>query len=471
MFRLEKVFQNDDSAYILYVNIIKTLIIFFSFYMFSILENNTIYDLFNFTIFKNSKFFYVSIFVSLIFFFLSFIFKEFSVYKKNFLSFLKEDALNLIISILITFSLFFIVSNNLELDIEFIYLIFFLNINLFLSKLYFNYLHTKLIDKNIIQKNIMLIGTYDQIQKILKENFDKIYVFKCCIVLDRKNYEEKLLKSVFKIPIFKNTEDIRAILEYHALGQVWLLKTDEINVNKSLEGILKFSVDILIVDLNEKPNLNSTKLLSNKYNFEHYEISRFHGINLFLKILIDKFFSAIFLILSTPLLLLSSIAIYLEDGFPIIFTQNRTGWDGRRFKIYKLRTLKKESFDKTVQVGKNDKRVLKFGKFIRRYSIDELPQFYNVFIGDMSIVGPRPHMVEHDIKYSNLFDSFLKRHKCNPGLTGWAQVNGLRGATPTPDIMKKRMDYDLWYLNNWTVFLDIYIILKTFYAIIKFKGE
>ena len=379
--------------------------------------------------------------------------------------------LNLIASILITFSIFFIISNNFELDIKFIYLIFLLNINLFLSKLYFNYLHTKLIDKNIIQKNIMLIGTYEQIQKILNENFDKIYVFKCCIVLDRKNYEEKLLKSVFKIPIFKNTEDIRAILEYHALGQVWLLKTDKININKSLEGILKFSVDILIVDLNERPNLNSTKLLSNKYNYEHYEISRFHGINLFLKILIDKFFSAIFLILSTPLLLLSSIAIYLEDGFPLIFTQNRTGWDGRRFKIYKLRTLKKESFDKTVQVAKNDKRVLKFGKFIRRYSIDELPQFYNVFIGDMSIVGPRPHMVEHDIKYSNLFDSFLKRHKCNPGLTGWAQVNGLRGATPTPDVMKKRMDYDLWYLNNWTIFLDIYIIFKTFYAIIKFKGE
>ena len=294
MFRLEKVFQNDDSAYIHYVNIIKALIIFFTFYIFSILENNTIYDLFNFTIFKNSKFFYISIFVSLIFFFLSFIFKEFTVYKKNFLSFLKEDALNLIASILITFSIFFIISNNFELDIKFIYLIFFLNINLFLSKLYFNYLHTKLIDKNIIQKNIMLIGTYEQIQKILKENFDKIYVFKCCIVLDRKNYEEKLLKSVFKIPIFKNTEDIRAILEYHALGQVWLLKTDEININKSLEGILKFSVDILIVDLNERPNLNSTNLLSNKYKYEHYEISRYHGINLFLVSLIDKF-SAIFL--------------------------------------------------------------------------------------------------------------------------------------------------------------------------------
>ena len=163
--------------------------------------------------------------------------------------------------------------------------------------------------------------------------------------------------------------------------------------------------------------------------------------------------------------------IYFEDGFPLFFTQNRTGWDGRRFKIYKLRSLKKTFFDKTKQVTKNDKRILKIGKFIRRYSIDELPQFLNVLNGDMSIVGPRPHMVEHDIYYSNLFYNFLKRHKCNPGLTGWAQINGVRGATPTSDIMKKRMELDLWYLNNWTIYLDIYIIFKTFYALIKYKGE
>ena len=154
-----------------------------------------------------------------------------------------------------------------------------------------------------------------------------------------------------------------------------------------------------------------------------------------------------------------------------MFTQNRTGWDGRRFKIYKLRTLKKTQFDKTIQVGEGDKRVLKTGKLIRRFSIDEVPQFINVLNGDMSIVGPRPHMVEHDIKYSKLFENFLKRHKCNPGLTGWAQVNGLRGATPNPDAMKRRMEYDLWYLNNWTIYLDIYIILKTFYALIKYKGD
>ena len=120
------------------------------------------------------------------------------------------------------------------------------------------------------------------------------------------------------------------------------------------------------------------------------------------------------------------LLIYLEDGFPLFFTQDRTGWDGRRFKIYKLRSLKKINFDKTVQVQVGDSRVLKIGKFIRRFSIDELPQFYNVLIGDMSIVGPRPHMVEHDILYSSLFKNFLKRHKSNPGLTGWAQVNSLR---------------------------------------------
>ena len=175
----------------------------------------------------------------------------------------------------------------------------------------------------------MLIGTYKDIKQILKDNFDKIYIFKCCIVLDRDDYEEKLLRSEIKFPIFKNSEDIRSILEYHALGQVWLLKSEDMDINKSLEGILRFSVDILIINLNEEPNLNSENLISNKYNYKHYEISRFHGINLFLKILIDKFLSIVFLLFS-PLILLSMLAIYLEDGFPLFFSQNRTGWGWKK---------------------------------------------------------------------------------------------------------------------------------------------
>ena len=223
--------------------------------------------------------------------------------------------------------------------------------------------------------------------------------------------------------------------------------------------------------MNTEQNIKGKKLLGGVFDFDYYEISRFHGINLFMKILIDKIFSIIFIFFSIPIILISTILIFLEDGFPIFFTQNRTGWDGRRFKIYKLRTLKKTSFDKTIQVTQGDSRLLKIGKLIRKYSVDEIPQFLNVLLGDMSIVGPRPHMVEHDIQYSKLFKNFLKRHKCNPGLTGWAQVNGLRGATPNPENMKKRMEHDLWYMNNWTLILDIYIIFKTFYVVFKYKGD
>jgi len=328
-----------------------------------------------------------------------------------------------------------------------------------------------MINKNIIQKNIMLVGTYEEITEVLSQKFDKIYVFKCAIMTDYLDRDKKIIKSELKFPIFNINEDIRSILEYHLLGQIWILNGNKEKKSEILSNILRYSVDTLNISLNKNINIKGKNLLADKYEFEIYEMSRFHGVNLFLKILIDKFLAIVFLLISSPILLISILFIYIEDGLPILFTQNRTGWDGRRFKIFKLRSLKKISFDKTEQVKKDDKRLLRIGKIIRRYSIDELPQFINVLNGEMSIVGPRPHMVEHDIHYSGIFNNFLKRHKCNPGLTGWAQVNGLRGATPTPEIMKKRMEYDLWYLNNWTIYLDIYIILKTFYTIFRHKGD
>ena len=470
MFRLEKVFQNDDSGYILFSNFVKSLILLITIYIFVILSDYSIYELVDYKIYISSNFFIYSILLPIIYFINSFFLKNRKQYKNNFLSFLKEDVLNIFISIIFTFAIIFIFKINFRLEIKFIYLLTFHIIVLFLIKIYFNNLYQQLIDKNVIQKNIMLVGTYLEIKKILSEKFKKIFVFKCCIITDLNNQNIKLVKSEIKFPIFNVNDDIRSILEYHSLGQIWILNGDK---TKSiyLTKIFKFSVDTLNIKLEEIPNIMGKELLANKYDFEFYEMSRFYGVNLFLKILIDKFFSLIFLLIASPLLIFSALAIYIEDGLPILFTQNRTGWDGRRFKIYKLRSLKKVSFDKTLQVTKDDKRLLKIGKLIRRYGIDEIPQFLNVLNGDMSIVGPRPHMVEHDIHYSSLFKNFLKRHKCNPGLTGWAQVNGLRGATPKPEIMEKRMDYDLWYLNNWSIWLDIYIILKTFYALFKFKGD
>ena len=470
MFRLEKVFQNDDSGYILFVNFIKSLTLFFSTYLFVILSKHSIYDLLNFELFKNSNYFFFSFFIFVIYFTFSFFLKNRTEYQKNFISFLKEDFTNLIASYVVALSLIFIFKLNFNLDFSLFNILIFHIIILSVSKLYFNFVYHNLIDKNIIQKNIMLVGTYEEIKKILNDKFDKVLIFKCCIITDYKNLNFKLAKSEIKFPIFNENDDIRSILEYHSLGQIWILNGNKTKKN-ILSKIFKFSVDTLNIKLEKTFNVQGKKLLANKYDFEFYEKSRFYGVNLFLKIIIDKILSIFFLILTSPFLLLSILAIYIEDGFPLLFTQNRTGWDGRRFKIYKLRSLKKTSFDKTMQVTKGDKRLLKIGKLIRRYSIDELPQFFNVLNGDMSIVGPRPHMVEHDIHYSNIFKDFLKRHKCNPGLTGWAQVNGLRGATPSPEIMERRMEFDLWYLNNWTVFLDIYIIFKTFYALFKFKGD
>jgi len=471
MFRLEKVFQNDDSGYILFSNFIKSGILLTTSYIYVILSNNSIYELSDYQIFTNSNYFLYSIILSVNYFILSFFLKNQKVYRRNFISFIKEDLLNIFFSIILSFSIIFVLKINFLLEFKFIYVLSSHLIILFLAKLYFNYLYQKLIDKNIIQKNVMLVGTYEEIKKILSEKFDKMLIFKCCMITDFKNINIKLVKTEIKFPIFNENDDIRSILEYHSLGQIWILNGDKKNKLNILSKIFKFSVDTLNIKLENVSNLKGKKLLADKYDFEFYEWSRFYGVNLFLKILIDKFFSVIFILLASPLLLFSALAIYFEDGLPILFTQNRTGWDGRRFKIYKLRSLKKTQFDKTMQVTQDDKRLLKIGRLIRRYSIDELPQFYNVLKGDMSIVGPRPHMVEHDIHYSSLFNNFLKRHKCNPGLTGWAQVNGLRGATPKPEIMEKRMDYDLWYLNNWTIWLDIYIIFKTFFALIKYKGD
>ena len=470
MFKLEKVFQNDDTGYHFFVSIFKSLILFISIYIYSILEKNTLYDLFNFELFKNSKYFFYSILMISFFLFLSLVRKK-KNYQKNFISFLKDDVLNIIISQVIIILVFYTFNIYHEKNMINFYIGIYLFIILVFLKLYFNNLYEQLINKNIIQKNVMLVGTYNEIKKILNEKFEKIFVFKCCLITDFKNQDIRFIKSEFKFPIFNENEDIRSILEYHSLGQIWIMNANEKKKEKAFNKIIQFSVDTLNVNLKNSINLKGKKLLGNKYEYEYFEYSKFYGINLFLKVLIDKILSTIFIIIASPILIISIIAIYLEDGFPVLFTQNRTGWDGRRFRIFKLRSLKKISFDKTKQVTKDDQRLLKIGKLIRRYSIDELPQFLNVLNGDMSIVGPRPHMVEHDIHYSNLFFNFLKRHKCNPGLTGWAQVNGLRGATPDPNIMKRRMEFDLWYLNNWTIWLDLYIIFKTFYALIKYKGD
>jgi len=258
MFRLEKVFQNDDTGYYLFINFIKSSILLISIYFFSILEKNSIYELLSFEIFKNSDYFLYSIIVSISFFLISFNSKK-KIYQKNFLSFLKEDITNFILANIITFLIFFIFNINFEIDIYILYLSVYLLIILAILKFYFNNLYQNLIDKNIIQKNIMLVGSYNEIQKILREKFDKIFVFKCCLIADLKNYNIKYLRSEIKFPIFNEHEDIRSILEYHSLGQIWILNGDKKNKSYILSKIFKFSVDTLNIKLERGKNVKRNK--------------------------------------------------------------------------------------------------------------------------------------------------------------------------------------------------------------------
>ena len=470
MNRIEKVLQNDDSAYIYFVKIFKTFVIFLSFYLFSILEKNSIHEILDKEIFTTSKYYQFSIASMSFYFVTSILFIQNKTYRFNFISFMKEDLIIIFFSQILIFSVYFLLNKIFIIDLGYLYLLIFLLINLFITKKLFNFIYNYMINNDIIHKNIMLVGNYKDIIFFIKNKKEKINIFKCCIVNDLSNLNRSLIRSEIKMPVFSQDEDVRSILEYHELGQIWVLENNPKDTEKLIINIIKFSVDILIVDLVSKANVLSQNLLYDKFEFRKYEISKFYGPNLLLKILLDKILSIIFLLCATPILLVSALMIIIEDGFPIIFSQDRTGWDGRRFKIFKLRTLIKKKFDKTIQVTTDDQRKLKCGSFIRRYSIDEIPQLFNVLFGDMSIVGPRPHPVELDIKYSKLFINYLKRHKCNPGLTGWAQVNGLRGFY-TDSKMKKRMEHDLWYLNNWSILLDLYIIFKTFYSVFKYKGD
>jgi putative colanic acid biosysnthesis UDP-glucose lipid carrier transferase len=167
-------------------------------------------------------------------------------------------------------------------------------------------------------------------------------------------------------------------------------------------------------------------------------------------------------VLVSPLLAVIALRVKLGSPGPVIFKQRRNGLDGSEIWVYKFRSmLTQDNGTVVAQATKGDARVTPFGAFLRRTSLDELPQFFNVLQGHMSIVGPRPHAVAHNEMYRELIRAYMVRHKVKPGITGWAQVNGLRGETETIDKMKARVELDLEYLRNWSLGLDLQIIVRT----------
>ena len=473
MFKLENIFQANDSVYINASILFKGLSVFLSIYIFSILEFNSIFDILDYDIYKTSKYFYLSFFFTVSYLIFSFALGTVKKkYMTGFLIFITNDIIPLLISLPFTLYLFFLLKINFNIDINISYLLILIISNIFIFRKISDFFYNILINNNTIQRNIMLVGTVDNIEKILKEDKDRINIYKCCLIKYDNEASLDEAKRLLKIPVFTEETQIRVILEYHELGQIWILDNKEKNlVNYYLDLVIKFSVDIFIVNINDtfKDNsiLTSDNLINKRYSYSNYQTSRFYGFNLFIKIFIDKIFSIIFLLVLSPVFILAIILILLENGFPIFFTEESSGWDGRRFKLHKLRTLKNKELDDTTEKKEIDRPMLKVGKIIRRLHVDEIPQFFNVLKGDMSIVGPRPHEFHEDLVYSKVFKKFLIRNKTSPGITGWAQINGFRGKKPTDEQMRRRMEHDLWYMNNWSIWLDFYIILRTFFAILN----
>lgn len=178
--------------------------------------------------------------------------------------------------------------------------------------------------------------------------------------------------------------------------------------------------------------------------------------------------ASIAVLLLSPLLVITAIAVKLDSSGPVIFRQRRNGFNTRQFVIFKFRTMTvQEDGEKITQARRGDRRVTRVGQLLRSSSIDELPQLFNVLIGDMSLVGPRPHAIAHDNEYKELIAQYAFRHHVKPGITGWAQVHGLRGETDLLELMAERIKMDLWYINHWSLGLDINILLRTCFEVMR----
>jgi putative colanic acid biosysnthesis UDP-glucose lipid carrier transferase len=191
------------------------------------------------------------------------------------------------------------------------------------------------------------------------------------------------------------------------------------------------------------------------------------GTRLLLKAVEDRALATLILLLVAPLLLLIALAIKFDSPGPVFFRQARKGWSGKVFHIWKFRSMRIHQPEGGVvqQATRNDPRITRVGAFLRKTSLDELPQVFNVLTGEMSLVGPRPHAVQHDEEYSKRIDAYLARHNIKPGITGLAQVRGLRGETRDVEQMQQRIEADIEYINNWSLWLDLSILVRTLGAL------
>ncbi len=289
------------------------------------------------------------------------------------------------------------------------------------------------------------------------------------------NYGEQLSQQwdVKGVPLMGDAENLEDLIQNNDIRRVYIALPFTLThmANEVQTRLIDFNIDLIWA-----PDIFNFQLLNHSVR----EVAGIPLINLsetplmaggpaFVKLLMDKVLSVTALIMLSPVLIATAIAVKVTSRGPVFFLQERHGWDGRVIKVYKFRSMylheQEQGFVK--QATKDDDRITPVGRFIRSTSIDELPQLFNVLLGDMSLVGPRPHAISHNDYYSDKVIAYLARHRIKPGITGLAQVKGFRGETDTIDAMRKRVEYDLEYIKNWSPLLDLKIILQTPFSLIS----
>lgn len=295
----------------------------------------------------------------------------------------------------------------------------------------------------------------------------------CVLIGADDDRGKESLEGAQRLPILGDISDLDELVVKHAIRTVYFVTP--LGGSEVIQDVYLRLFDKHI-SVNWVPDIFSLRLINHSVR----EIAGIPvltlsetplmGMRLFLKNLEDKVLAFLILVLATPLLVVVAIAIKLDSPGPIFFRQQRMGWSGEAFRIWKFRSMVVHQPEDGIvkQAQKNDPRMTRVGAFIRRTSLDELPQLFNVLMGEMSLVGPRPHAIQHDVQYSPDVSGYFARHNIKPGITGLAQVRGYRGETKDIDQMIRRVDSDIEYINNWSLWLDFVILVRTVFA---FSGK
>lgn len=404
----------------------------------------------------------------------SFILNSTEIYKsyrsKSLFLLFKRILIGWILTILII-TLFIFLANGkiIYLKLKFIYWTIFCLISLFVNHIISRKLVRLTRERGENFKKILFWGNNNSAKKFSKYLDENPWIgFKIVkwFSPNAEDYKKKINKSIYCSGNFKN---MKIWLKENKVSRIFFS-----DLNNNFEVLKVFGDSSIPISYIPEWAENTMRLSTD--NIGNQNIINLWGINYSpLDLTIKSFFDFIFALLGviflSPIFILVSICIYIESGGPLFFLQERSGVNGKTFKIIKFRTMKVlESGTKPGlrQTTKNDSRLTKIGKILREWSIDELPQLFNVLAGEMSIVGPRPHAITHNNIYRKEILGYMQRHAMKPGITGLAQVSGFRGETKTIQQMKKRIEADLNYQSDWNLYLDLKILIKT---ILNFKSK